>query len=111
MHAFSAVLVQGCMGQHHPFLSLINTASGFDWCVPLWAVLCNAAVRFSSKIGFQFDKSTQADSFSAEMQFKYNGWGCSVSAAASYARSRDNSKESATLTAERDFLPIGYQVG
>jgi hypothetical protein len=73
--------------------------------------LCFAAVRFSAKIGFTFATSESADSFSGSFAGTYNGWGVSVSAAASYTKSNEFKQTSASLTATRDFLPIGFQVG
>lgn len=67
-------------------------------------------MRFSSKIGFSFASADSADAFSAAASFKYSGWGVSVAAAASYASSKERSSAEATLTATRDFLPIGFQV-
>jgi hypothetical protein len=67
-------------------------------------------VRFSAKIGFSFSQAESADSFSGSFAGTYNGWGVSVSAAASYASSSQFAQTSASLTATRDFLPIGFQV-
>lgn len=74
------------------------------------SVLCCAAVRFSAKVGFAFATSESGDSFSGSFAGTYKGWGVEVSAAASFARSSTFSQTGATLTATRDFLPIGFQV-
>lgn len=69
-----------------------------------------AVVRFSTKINMQFTSGTSADQFSAGLSGSYNGWGVSVTAAASYAKDKANQTGRVTFQASRDVLPIGYQV-